>query len=148
MTVEQIADITKLRTDHVRALEEGNYSFFAAPVYVRGFVRTYATLLKLDLPEVMRDLDHELGQDPNEPPRAGAASSVPLQFSTINWRRGMLFLAVVGVASLAAIAWFSYQRYRQADPLQELKPGIYEPANGQAGETLPLPRKADGRKSP
>jgi cytoskeletal protein RodZ len=46
-TINQLADATKIRTDHIRALEEGNYNVFAAPVYIQGFVRTCATLLKL-----------------------------------------------------------------------------------------------------
>src|SRR6266571_9185286 len=62
LTVYQIAEITKIRTDHVRALEEGNYEGFAAPVYIRGFVRNYAKLLKLDVPALMLRLDAELGQ--------------------------------------------------------------------------------------
>ena len=36
LTVEQIADTLKMRTDHVRALEEGDYDVFSAPVYIRG----------------------------------------------------------------------------------------------------------------
>ena len=31
LTVQQVADTTKIRTDHITALEEGNYSVFSAP---------------------------------------------------------------------------------------------------------------------
>src|SRR5438067_13829051 len=62
LTVYQVAEITKIKTDHVRALEEGNYDAFSAPVYIRGFVRTYANLLKLDVPALMDALDGELGR--------------------------------------------------------------------------------------
>src|SRR5438874_5470155 len=62
LTVYQVAEITKIRTDHVRALEVGRYEAFAAPVYVRGFVRTYATLLKLDVSGMMSLLEGELSQ--------------------------------------------------------------------------------------
>src|SRR5712664_3601126 len=48
LTVHQVAEVTKIRSDHIRALEEGNFDVFSAPVYIRGFIRTYATLLKLD----------------------------------------------------------------------------------------------------
>src|SRR5215831_1592399 len=70
LTVEQVAEITKMRTDHLRALEEGNYDVFSAPVYIKGFVRTYSTLLKLDVAQVMTVLDAELGQTKRfaEPP--------------------------------------------------------------------------------
>src|SRR6185436_7199824 len=62
LTIYQVAEITKIRTDHIRALEEGKYEAFAAPVYLRGFVRTYATLLKLDVPAMMTLLETELSQ--------------------------------------------------------------------------------------
>ena len=72
LSVEQVAEITKIRGDHLRALEEGNFNVFSAPVYIRGFVRTYATLLKLDLGQIMAALDDELGQTEKfrEPPSA------------------------------------------------------------------------------
>ena len=50
LTVYQVADATKIKTDHVRALDEGNFDVFSAPVFIRGFVRTYATLLHLEVP--------------------------------------------------------------------------------------------------
>ena len=53
LTIPQVAEATKIRTDHIRALEEGNFNVFSAPVYIRGFVRNYATQLKLDVPQVM-----------------------------------------------------------------------------------------------
>ena len=56
LDIYQVAEITKIRTDHLRALEAGDYDQFAAPVYIRGFVRTYAGLLKLDVAKVMADL--------------------------------------------------------------------------------------------
>src|SRR6185437_3310132 len=62
LSVHQVAEITKIRTDHIRALEEGNFNVFAAPVYIRGFVRTYAMMLKLDVGNIMAELDKELGQ--------------------------------------------------------------------------------------
>ena len=38
LTIQQAADITKIRTDHLRALEAGEFATFSAPVYIRGFV--------------------------------------------------------------------------------------------------------------
>src|SRR5436190_2722742 len=70
ITLQQVAEITKMRTDHICALEEGNFNVFSAPVYIRGFIRTYATLLKLDVPATMAALDAELGRTERfrEPP--------------------------------------------------------------------------------
>ena len=49
LNIYQVAEITKIKTDHIRALESGSYDSFSAPVYIRGFVRSYAKVLKLDL---------------------------------------------------------------------------------------------------
>ena len=32
LTVHQIAGLSNIKTEHIRALEEGNYAAFAAPV--------------------------------------------------------------------------------------------------------------------
>src|SRR5271169_6290513 len=99
MTIGQVAEITKIRTDHLRALEEGNFNMFSAPVYIRGFVRTYSTLLKLDVPQVMLALEAELGATKKfaEPPPLaehprGALDFVMLQLSKVDWRKALVGL--------------------------------------------------------
>ena len=62
LTIPEVVDQTKMKTDQVQALESGDWSIFAAPVYTRGFVRNYATLLKLDSEALLDALDVELGQ--------------------------------------------------------------------------------------
>src|SRR5215831_10293408 len=110
LTVEQVAEITKIRGDHVRALEEGRFDVFSAPVYIRGFVRTYATLLKLDVPQTMATLDEELGRTEkfSEPPPLTDQPRSPLDFlmlqlSKVDWRRGELALGAI--AGMCAIMW-------------------------------------------
>src|ERR1044071_4768738 len=99
MTVHQLAEITKIRTDHIQALEEGNFNVFSAPVYIRGFVRTYATLLKLDVPATMAELDAELGRTEkfSEPPPLTDEPRtfvdwLMLQLSKVDWRKGSLVI--------------------------------------------------------
>src|SRR5947199_5149332 len=97
LSLTQIAETTKIRSDHLAALEEGNFNVFPAPVYIRGFVRTCSTLLKLDVPQVMSSLEAELGQTVKfrEPPPLTAQPKTPidfvmLQLSKVNWRGGAL----------------------------------------------------------
>src|ERR1019366_1184368 len=88
LTVTQVADMTKIRSDHIRAIDQGNYDVFSAPVYIRGFVRTYATALKLDPKEIMAQLNHELAESggatlpPFQPHAAGWLDSLMFHFST------------------------------------------------------------------
>ncbi len=146
LTVQQVADITTLRTDHVRALEEGNYGVFSAPVYIRGFVRTYSTLLKLDVPQVMAALDAELGQTKkfSEPPPLtdgprGIVDLLMLQLSRLDWRKTAIGLGVVTVLAGVIVGSAAWRHYRKADTLKGLKPAVYQPKNKTPGETLPLP---------
>ena len=146
LTVEQVADVTKIRGDHLRALEEGNFDAFSAPVYIRGFVRTYSTLLKLDVPSVMAALDGELGQTKKfaEPPPLsdhpkGAVDFLMLQLSKIDWQRGVLFLGLAAVLLAIILGYAGWQHYRTSDPLKTLKPGVYKPSSRSPGDTLPLP---------
>lgn len=145
LSVYDIAEATKIKTDHVRALEEGNYEVFAAPVYIRGFVRTCATLLKLDVPKVMADLESELLRTErfSEPPHlAGAArswvDSLLLQVSKVPWQWAVLVLGLVILLGLGWIAHRTWQHMRERDPFSGLGPGLYRPPTN-SGETLPIP---------
>jgi len=48
LTIEEVASKTRIRTDFVRALEEGNFAKLPDQVFARGFVRSYARSLGLD----------------------------------------------------------------------------------------------------
>ena len=152
LTIEQVAQITKIRTDHLRALEEGNFNVFSAPVYIRGFVRTLSTLLKLDVPQVMASLEAELGQSRKfaEPPplsdhSRGALDFVMLQLSRVDWRKGVIGLGAAIVLAGLALGLITWRHYRTSDPLKNLKPAVYQPPQRAAGQTLPLPAPAPRR---
>jgi cytoskeletal protein RodZ len=146
LTVQQVAEITKIRSDHIRALEEGNFDVFSAPVYIRGFVRTCSTLLKLDVPKVMAALDEELGQHDkfSEPPPFSDTQRGPLYFVTlilskVDWRKSLIGLGLIVVLGILALVIVIWRHYRTADPLSRVKPGIYHSTQSVSGETLPLP---------
>ncbi len=48
LTVEEVASKTRIRSDFVKALEDGNFSKLPDQVFARGFVRSYARSLGLD----------------------------------------------------------------------------------------------------
>lgn len=145
LDVYQVAEITKIKTDHIRALEAGSYEIFPAPVYIRGFTRTYATMLRLDVALVLADLDAELSRDErfrDHPPLTNKPRSpldyVMLQLSRMNWRVAIGIVGAVVVIIGVVIA----VRNRSAsgtDPLKNLGPGVYQPKPEKKGETLPLP---------
>src|SRR6266478_2415625 len=109
LNIYQVAEITKIKTDHIRALEAGQYDSFSAPVYIRGFVRTYAKVLKLDESQVVADLEAELGQTEKfrEPPPLtnkprGALDFLMLMMSRLNWRVATI---VAGAVIAVLLVW-------------------------------------------
>ena len=148
LSINQVAEITKIRTDHIRALEEGNLDVFSAPVYIRGFTRSYATLLKLDVPKIIAAVDAELkGTEKfSEPPPLTdqpktALDFLMLQFSKLNWNKGAVVGGVFGGIVLLIIASAIWRHARNSDPLANLKPAMYQPAQSNSGDTLSLPQR-------
>ena len=146
LTVSQVAETTKIRGDHIRALEEGNYDMFVAPVYIRGFIRTYATLLKLDVPRLMAELDGELHRTDkfSEPPALsgpprGVLDFVMLQLSKVDWRKGAVVLAALVLIGLVILAVWVVKHFQARDPLANVPPAVYRAPTNTAGNTLPLP---------
>ena len=146
LTVQQVADKTKIRTDHVRALEDGNFSVFSAPVYIRGSVKNYATLLKLDVPKILAELDAELKGTENfsEPPPFTESVNRPLDrvmFLLAKLNLKWMF-AAGGILLVVILIWIVsvvVRHNHNSNPLSGLQPAVYQPAN--SGDTLPLPKK-------
>ncbi len=146
LTIEKVAEATKIRTDHLRALEEGNFSVFSAPIYIRGSVKNYATLLKLDLPQMMAALDAELGKTEKfsepppltEPPNNMLVDQLTLLLAKFNWKLGVFAVGILGIVLVVALISFVWKQHRKSDPLKNLQPALYQPAS--SGDTLPLPK--------
>ena len=137
LTLHQVAETTKMRTDHIRAVEEGRYEVFVAPVYIRGFVRTYCKLLKLDVNAIMAALDQELGGTKkfnetlprNNEPR-GVLDFVMLQLSKVKWRKGGALIAVFGIVALVLLVSWVWRYFQKDDPVGGAPP---------PGKTLSVP---------
>ena len=146
LTVQQVADATKIRTDHIRALEDGNYSVFSAPIYIRGSVKNYGTTLKLDVPQLMAALDGELKGTKkfSEPPPLVEASKSPLDYvmfwlSKVNAKVAVVVGGIAVIVLVAVLAGWMWRQHKSSHAPPSLPPAIYQPAN--SGDTLPLPRK-------
>jgi cytoskeletal protein RodZ len=152
LDVYQVAEITKIKTDHIRALESGTFDTFSAPVYIRGFVRTYGKVLKIEEAGLMGQLEVELGQSAKfrEPPPLTARQRTPLDFimlqlSKLNWRLVGVGAAILLVL-LIVVVWLRGRKTMPADPLRNLGPGLYQPKPDQSGDTLPLPSAPPPRR--
>jgi cytoskeleton protein RodZ len=111
-TVEQVADQLKLAVRQVVALEAGDYAALPGPAVVRGFIRAYAKVVKVDAAPLVALI-------PQETPAASDATGTtvrrdrPASFSEVrfptNSKRATLPLGWIAAATLlaagAALAW-------------------------------------------
>lgn len=143
LSVHDVSETTKIRTDHITALEEGNFNVFSAPVYIRGFVRSYAGVLKMNVAETLAELDQELGkterfkEHPKLTPNQGMLDRVMLHLSKIKWSVALPLIVLAVILFLGVFGYRMYRERQSRDPLENLGPGLYQPK--QSGEVIPLP---------
>lgn len=145
LALAEVVETTQLKTDQVQALEGGRFEEFAATAYVRGFVRSYSNMLKLDTEALLEQLNIEMGQAREGQPdgsnaalRAGILDAIMLAFSRVNWR---LVLPVFVFVALAAGVFYGVKWKREFDSTDHLKnigPGLYAPDATSDADLLPL----------
>jgi cytoskeletal protein RodZ len=146
LTIDEVADVTKIRTDHIRALEDGNFSAFSATVYIRGSVKIYAKLLKLDEAPLLAALTEELkGTEkfselpPLVETKKTILDTLTSLLAKLNWKVGVVgIVLVVAVVVMGSSVW-AWRHHKASDPLKNLPPAVYSPAS--SGDTLPLPKR-------
>jgi len=118
---------------------------FSAPIYIRGSVKNYASLLKLDTAKIVAALDAELSGTKNyaAPPPLGESKKTWLDHLTLvlaklNWKLGLAGIVLVGLVLLGGSSFLAWRHHQKSDPLVNLQPAVYQPAN--SGDTLPLPK--------
>jgi hypothetical protein len=149
LEVREVADATNIKSDHLRALEDERWEAFSAPVYIKGFVRTYAQHLRLDVPQLLAELDATLARtaDFAEPPsltgrRRGPLDYLMLQFSRLRW--AIVLPVLVGIAVVAATLYgFSARRLLlPRAPARPLGGSLHQGRRPAVPATLPLPTNA------
>jgi len=146
LTIEQVADLTKIRSDRVRALEAGQYNTFSATVYIKGSVKNYAKLLKLNEASLLAALDAELkGTEKfSEPPplvetKKTFVDTLILFWTKLNWKIGFAGIVAIVLISLVGLSGWAWRHHRSNDPLRNIPPAVYQTVN--LSDTLPLPKK-------
>jgi cytoskeleton protein RodZ len=115
LSVEQIADQLKLAPRQVVALEAGDYASLPNMAVVRGFVRAYAKVVKLDATPLVAMIEVVSPTSPEAaPPRKERAaqfseSRLPLMTDRSSGRGGWMVGALVVVAGLIGGGVYAYQ---------------------------------------
>ena len=131
LTLEQAASATHIRLEHLIALEADEPELLPAPVYARGYLRTYARYLDLDEESLVARL-HQPVRDPRQNLGLGMLVARPRLVLT-----GPA-VAAVGLLLLAGAFTTYAVRQIEADQRGTIVTAPATPATSSPGAT-PLP---------
>ena len=98
--VEQDIRINRV---YIEALENARFDLLPAPVYARGFMRSYARYLGLDPDEALRAVPHDLPRPAGLDPPLGLRRAAPASLPTLPALNPSMVIAI-GVAVLLIVA--------------------------------------------
>jgi cytoskeleton protein RodZ len=138
ITIEEIAQITKISGRNLRALEDEQFAKLPGGIFNRGFVRAYARHLGIDEEQAVSDYLEAAGESPPEPtdlvPQAMAAAAEARESRLHDLPWGWVTLVVVLLAVLLA-GWGMYSsRHVAPRPVTTSAP---ESTNAPSPETIP-----------
>jgi transcriptional regulator with XRE-family HTH domain len=99
MSLSQVADQIRIRAVYLAAIEDEKWSAIGVPVYVRGFLRTYARFLGLDPEEAVAAFNRTLPAVPPPPQEA-----LPRRAMASGWASSLL-LWIAGSVAVLLIAF-------------------------------------------
>ena len=105
-TVEQVASQLNLAPRQIQAIEHDDYPALPGMAIVRGFVRAYAKLLKVDAAPFLADLGGEtvLAHDPLMPQKSLSTPFADSRMPSLTERPGLSSKWVVGALLLVLLA--------------------------------------------
>jgi cytoskeleton protein RodZ len=111
LSVTDVAEQMRISPRQVAAIESGRYGELPGAVFVRGFVRNYARLLKLDPVPLLHALEPELsGEVPLRAHEiAGTLPVTTRRHHRPSWWLGAAAAVIAIAAALAAYEWWRAQ---------------------------------------
>jgi cytoskeletal protein RodZ len=101
-SLSDVADQIRIRSVYLSAIEDEHWNAIGAPVYIRGFLRTYARYLRLDPEEAVAEFNATLPEPPapstDEPPARSPRSG----------RSGLLLIWIAGTVAVLLVAFVVY----------------------------------------
>ncbi|HEV3155322.1 MAG TPA: RodZ domain-containing protein [Candidatus Baltobacteraceae bacterium] len=105
LTLSEVAEHLRIRSVYLAAIEDQDWSAIGAPVYIRGFLRTYARYLGLDPEEAVSEFAATSGQ---AAPGAAPGRSPALESREQQSLRPVLWIAGIIAAGLVGFVIYLY----------------------------------------
>jgi cytoskeleton protein RodZ len=135
LSVSDVAEQIRIRSLYLAAIEDESWNTIGAPVYIRGFLRTYARFLGIDPEEAVAAFNRV------HPPAPAASLSTPEPASEPGVaRRGTLLISIAAVVAVLLIAFvvFNELTMRGSQTVAGATPVTAAPSP-TTGSTTPAP---------
>ncbi|MDE2482685.1 MAG: helix-turn-helix domain-containing protein [bacterium] len=112
LSLSDVAEQIRIRSVYLAAIEDENWPAIGAPVYVRGFLRTYARFLALDTDEVIGAFNAATGGGSSTPESASAPSERrPYEPEAARSRTLSPLIWLASLVAVVLIAFVSYNEF-------------------------------------
>ena len=142
LSLSEVSEQLHIRSVYLEALEAENWALIGAPVYVRGFLRTYARYLGLEPEPAVRDFNETLSRVPAAAPERRVSPRSSRRGQASPW----LWVAALAAAILLGFVGYNYVELRashRALALAEpLALGGPVPASSQVAAAPPAAARA------
>ena len=116
LSLSDVSEQIHIRSVYLQSIEDEDWSAIAAPVYVRGFIRTYARFLGLDPESAVERLNVSLGESGTKPHEPSPVRPIRHSRRSGGSPSPWLWIAVAVAALLVAFVGYRYFEVRSADP--------------------------------
>ena len=122
LSVADVAHQLKLSPAQVEAMEAGEYQRLPGAVFVRGFIRNYARLVKLDPEPLVAQAEQRLPSPPQPEGDAAPPANIPFPSgSKLRWQKYAIGILVL-VAALVAFEFYGGLGGPSPDPAASSRP--------------------------
>lgn len=143
LSLRAVADLTRIRSVYLQALEDEQFSQLPGAVYARGFLRTYADALGLDADRLMDAYPGAF--EPPEPALIGTAGvEIPIRPAAPRSRLRIIATYVaallgLGLVAVGVIGYLQLRQFNEPVPPQAGAPSPAEPPSVPAPQPEPPP---------
>lgn len=109
LSLADVAEQVRIRAVYLQAIEEEHWSEIGAPVYIRGFLRTYARFLGLDAEEIVAEFNLAEGERGTIVPSRGIVADPDYE----RLRPRLQLSPLIWIASLVAIVLIAFVVYNE-----------------------------------
>lgn len=116
LTLSEVAEHLRIRSVYLAAIEEQNWGAIGAPVYTRGFLRTYARYLGLDPEEAVAEYHKSAGAA-----ATSMDSSMPNPIISYKDKEPRSLSPLIWIASIVALGLIGFVIYLSVSPPRALQ---------------------------